>query len=181
MPDELGFGDFDPFEETEGFSAARDLEEVLDFLTQAIENGKLNTVDAIDAILNLMRPGATDSSHDILMNLHACLHALDASHIADNIGVAWLSSFPWGFGLHLGFHKNFTPTANDNQLMTKALFGVLKAGSSPVAMKDGKIMITDKDGIERIVSAFREELDTEPPEPSDDPQAATDWLKRWMG
>ena len=170
---------FEPFDDDFG-EEVHDLEGVMDALTKMIESGKITTVDAIDAILNIMRPGATDSSHDILQTFKACLHTLDAGHIADPIGAAWLSSFPWGLGLHLGVNKAFVPTETDKLLMTKALFGVLKAGSSPVAMRDGKIIMTDEEGIESIVTAFREELDTEPTEPSSDMKSATEWLKRWM-
>ena len=172
-------GGFEPFDDDFG-EEVHDINGVMDALTAMIESGKINTVDALDAILNVMRPGATESSHDILQQFMACLHTLDAGHVADQVGAAWLSSFPWGLGLHLGVNKAFQPTESDKAAMTRALYGILKAGKSPVAMRDGKIMYVDEHGVESIVSAFREELDTEPTEPSSDMKTATEWLKRWM-
>jgi len=180
------------FEEGHYGRGVSDLGEVLDFMNNAIDEGKLNQVDAIESLLNLARPGSTEASHDVLSLFKVAMAVLGFNEIGKQCEGLWLTVFPWGIGFHMGFFGDYPVAAispEGRAAVVRSLAAVLQSGGVDAEYtSEGKIRITNEEGeeqhigIEHVMREFREQIDEElgpsitPPDPT-----ITDWMKRWMG
>lgn len=183
------------FEDNENGRSVSDLGEVMDFMSQAIRDDKITTIDALEALLNLVHPGKTDISHDILREFRTGMALQGQIDLGNKIEAVWLTVFPWGMGFHIGFNREFDTSSigNDGKLaVVKSLCAILvQGGVDAVVLPNGRIQITGDDGdeqevdIDKIVKEFRKELDEEldapnvKPDPKED-EAISDWIRKWM-
>ena len=185
------------FEETDHARTGAGVEEMMEHLTEMMEAGRVDGSDALEALLNLMKPGATERSHDILLQFRAAMYALDFGEVAERVPVVWLTTFPWGIGFHFGFDEDYPVPAMSKaarNAVIRSLCAVLQAGGMKATLsKDNKILIVDDEGteqsihVEHVIAEFREELDHElgpdAPVPDASPegsQQVSEWMKRWM-
>ena len=174
---------------------AESLTEVLERMTEMMEEGKVALPDILEALLNMVRPGSTENSHDVLQQFIVSMYALGYGEVGKQVEALWLTMFPWGLGFHIGFNREYPVPAMSKEArkaIHAALCGILQAGSIKAVLTDeGRIRITGEDGdehdvdINRVVAEFRDELDQElgpdaKPEAAADEQEITDWMRRWM-
>lgn len=182
-----------------------DIAEVLGRAIAMIEDGRAKLPDVIEGILNMMRPGSTQNSHDILRQFQTAMHALDFGEVGEQVCALWLTMFPWGIGFHIGFDPDYPVAAMSKEAKRatiRSLCAVLQSGKINAKLnEDGRICITDADGdehevqLDQIVEQFRDEIDEKlgpatvgpdgegPLERELSPEETkeiSDWMKRWM-
>lgn len=189
-----GFGGL--FADDPNGQEAHNLQDVLEVMTNGLESGRIDVADALECLLNIVKPGATEMSHDILSAFKSSMYVLGFKEVANQVKALWLTLFPWGIGFHMGFEKDYPVRAmstDARKAMVTALVAVLNAGGiDAVVSPSGHITVSTEDGetqsmnIDSIVAEFREELDTElgpspAPQPADETTTEiTDWMRRWM-
>lgn len=190
-----GFGDlFDDGEE----GVASNMEEVVEHMTHLMQEHDMPLVIALDSMLNLLKPGATDSSHDVLHHFYVAMYALDHGEVAKNVKCLWFTAFPWGMGFHFGFEQGYDVgglTKDEKRAVVKSLAAILNAVGYKAEVTDKDLLRVSRQpgeengetkDIDVLVTQFREELDSElgPDAPSNDlPRSGPDlrdWLRRWM-
>jgi hypothetical protein len=191
-----GLGDI--FDEGGLGRSADDLEEVLDHLTHLMTDHDMPASVALEGLLNILKPGSTETSHDVLAQFRVCMFLQGQGDVLENINALWLTAFPWGLGFHLGLDKDFATeqmSFETKRAMIRSLCAILQAGNIPAEMTDkDRIKITDPSGreqnidIDTVISEFRSEMEAElgpdaliePTEPDQAGQQITDWMKRWL-
>jgi hypothetical protein len=191
--DELG----DLFDEGEAGKNADDLNEVMEHITHLMEDEGMPATLALEGLLNILKPGATDLSHDVMGPFRAAMFVQGHGEMCEHVQAVWFTAFPWGLGFHFGIEKGKLTALSyeTKRAVIRALCAVVNAGGIKAEMTDNdRIKITRDDGskqnidIDQVVGQFREELEQElgpdaPTKPSPlprDVQGLTDWLKRWM-
>ena len=185
------------FEDDENGHATSSIHEVLDHMTSKINEGELSVGDCIEGLLNLMSPGRTDNSHDVLREFRVAMAIQGYLPVAKNVQGLWLTIFPWGMGFHVGFEQDYPVAAishDAKQAMIKSLCSILQVGDVNAFIgPNGRITITSDDGDEHevnvagMVQQFNKEMDQElgpsavqQPGDTETGEAITDWMKRWM-
>lgn len=187
-----GFGDL--FDESEDGMAADNFEQVMDHMTRLMEDHGMPVTEALDGMLNLLKPGATDSSHDILQDFRIAMAVQGHLDAARTVRALWLIMFPWGLGFHFGFDRDFDTNGMPREhkhAVLRSLAAILNAGGIEASVTDNDLLRIKQPGnpeqnIDVVVTKFRQELDAElgpdaPFEglPRDGPELK-DWLQRWM-
>jgi hypothetical protein len=182
----------DIFDNDDGFVTASSITEVLAHLTEGMEAGKIEVPDALAALLNIVRPGSTEDSHDIRHHLMVAMIAQGFEAEARQIMGAYLTEFPWGIGLHLCIHRDGQHSSADDftdqarAALIKSLRGCLCAGGINATINDDGTIHIGKGGVYSVdhqVEKFREELDRDLPSIDDDIEDGgeiADWMKRWI-
>ncbi len=186
------------FEDDENGRGTSDLSEVMNFMSEAIQADKLTVPDAVEALLNLVKPGRTDDSHDILREFRTAMAVQGYLEVADQVQGLWLTIFPWGLGFHMGFEPEYPVAAishDGKAAIIKSLCAILQQGHVNASVNEkGRINIVSDEGdeqtidIDQVVKEFRKELDVElgpdpkpnKPEPNVEDESITDWIKKWM-
>ena len=185
------------FEDDENGHATSDLAEVLDHMSRKIQEGEVTIPECVEGLLNLLSPGRTDNSHDVLREFRTAMAALGFIAVAKNVEGLWLTIFPWGMGFHVGFSPDYPAKAmsHDARLaFTKSLCAILVQGDVNASVSpNGKITITSDEGhehevnIDGMVRQFNDEMERElgpskieQPADTTENEAVTDWIKRWM-
>jgi hypothetical protein len=183
---------FNIFDDDDNFETASSLSDVLRHLTEGIEADHIQIGDAIEALLNIIKPGSTPNSHDIRHQLMVAMIAQRFEVEAKRIMGAYLTQFPWGFGLHLCIENRedeFNPPAL--KALNTAIYACLVAGGISATMTDEGIHINKEQGsvysVDQQVEQFREELDAKLGPDADQTydndamKEVSEWMKRWMG
>jgi hypothetical protein len=188
---------FDIFDQDGDGQPTDDVRFVLERMIALMESGKCTMADGLEGLLNMLRPGSTKTSHDILQQFLVGMHVQGFGELGHQVHAIWLTTFPWGIGFHIGFNPEYPPEAMSDkgkQAIIQTLCGILQAGHINAAMtEEGRIRITEEDGtehdvqVDHLVDQFRTEIDEKlgPDGPIDDgvsPEQAeqiTEWMKRW--
>ena len=175
---EDAFGEI--FDEGNEGTNARGINDVLEHLTRLMEEHDMPISLALEGLLNILKPGKTDISHDVITQFRTAMFLQDHGEVAEHIAAVWLTEFPWGIGFHFGFDEDYevqAMSAEAKLAVIKALCAILRSGGIPAVMVNDRIRIThpvsgdEQDiDVESVVNQFRNEIDTE----------LTDWMKRWM-
>jgi len=190
-----GLGDI--FDDDDSGANAGNLEEVMKHLHHLMTEHDMPPSFALEGLLNILKPGATDMSTDILHQFKVAMYVQgpEFEFVADKCGVLWLSTFPWGLGFHFGFEHGFATeqmSFEARRAVIRALCAILKAGGINAVMTDkDRIKVTRKNGeeqdidIDKVVNQFRNEIESElgpdaAPDPSEEVKEIGDWMKRWM-
>lgn len=199
MSFEDGFGEI--FDENDEGRSAKGMEDVLGHLTHLIEHHEVPVSKVLEALLNILQPGSTESSHDVLGMFRVCMFLQGHGDVLEHFGAIWLTEFPWGVGFHIGIERGFSANSMSfeaKRAMIRSLCAVMQAGGINAEMTErDRIKITHNHGkeqdidIDQVVNQFREELDEKlGPDAPIDPQISditseeqeqiTDWMKRWL-
>jgi hypothetical protein len=183
---------FNIFDDDDNFENASSLGGVMKHLTEGMEADKIKVTDAIEALLNIIKPGSTDMSHDIRHHLIVAMIAQHFEVEARRILGAFLTQFPWGFGLHIMIHdreNEFSPEAQ--RALIASIHACLVAGGIKATLTDTGIHIDSEQGsvysVDQQVEQFREELDArlgpdaDQTYDNDAMKEVSEWMKRWMG
>lgn len=185
------------FEDDENGRSTGDIHEVLDHMTARIQAGELNVGECLEGLLNLMTPGRTENSHDVLREFRTAMAVQGFMPVAKNVQGLWLTIFPWGMGFHLGFEHDYPVKAishDAKQAIVKSLCAILVQGDVNASISpNGRITITSDEGDEHevnvagMVRQFNDEMEkelgpsaVEQPGDTTTGDAITDWMKRWM-
>jgi hypothetical protein len=180
--DEAGF---DIFGESDD-GRPGNIEEVMELIRHSINEHGMTFEDAVGVLVDLVRPGNSENSHDVKPMFMGAMFAFGFGDLAHKFGSLYLNSMPWGIGFSIavehGLHFNDLPTGAQNAIV-QSLCVVLQIGGLSARVEDGHIILTSPEGdestvdVDSIVGQFREQMDKElgpdGPEP-DDP------MRRWM-
>jgi hypothetical protein len=194
--DKGSFGDI--FDEDGVGRNASSLEDLLGHLTHLITEHEMPTMYALEGLLNILKPGATDMSHDVMNAFRVCMFLQGHGDVMEHIGAVWLTTFPWGLGFHFGFEPDFVTdrmSYEAKHAIMRSLCAILQAGgiTAELTSKD-LIKITRDNGdeqsidIDTVVSEFRSEMEKElgpdapeePTKPDESGKQVTDWMRRWL-
>lgn len=194
-------GDFGDIFDDDGIGRnASDLSDVLSHIGHLMEDQGMPVMLALEGLLNILKPGATESSHDIMDKVAVCMFLQGHGDVMEHIAAIWLTEFPWGLGFHFAFEPDYVGTMSyeAKHAMIRSLCAILQAGKINAEMTGSdRIKITHDDGkeqnidVEQVVDQFRSEMEQElgpdaPEKPDEPPDATketkqiTDWMKRWM-
>ena len=185
------------FEDDDNGHATSDIQEVLDHMTERIREGTVTMPECLEGILNLVCPGRTDNSHDVLREFRTAMAVQGFHEVGKKVEALFLTIFPWGMGFHLGFESEYPVKAishDGKTAIVKSLCAILVQGDVNAEVTEaGRIRITSPEGdeqsigIDDVVKEFRKELDQElgpskmeQPDKGPDDDAIADWMKRWM-
>jgi hypothetical protein len=185
------------FEDDEYGKGSSDIQEIMAVMGKMIDAEVLTVPDAIEALLNLVKPGRTEHSHDIIQPFRTAMVIQGFKDVGEKVECLWLTVFPWGMGFHMGFDPEYPVSAigHDGKMaIVKSLCAILvQGGVNAVVNDEGRIKITTDDGeeqevdIDNVVQEFRKELDSElgpsvgePLTDEKEDEAITDWIKKWM-
>jgi hypothetical protein len=85
---------FNIFDENDDFENVSNLNDVMKHLTEGMEEDKIKVGDAIEALLNIIKPGSTENSHDIRHHLMVAMIAQHFEVEAKRILGAYFTQFP---------------------------------------------------------------------------------------
>ena len=175
-------GKFEIFDEgNRGVPA--DLAGMLDWLNEQVESGTMDVVEAINAMIDIARPGTSENSHDVKPIWVGAMYAYGYGPVTAHVGGMWLNMSSFGFGFAVGVEPGFQFEAlseDAQRAVVKAMCCVLQAGSLKASVNDnGTISIEDDDGTisEVDIAQFRREID-DTLGPDATPQR-DDPMKRW--
>jgi hypothetical protein len=176
--------DFDIFADHP--SARRsDFAELMDLLRHQVEDHDMTTEEALGIVVDMLRPGNSDNSHDVRPIFIGALYALEHGDLGQQFESVYINTMPWGIGFVIATHKGFSFATLDKaqqSAIVRSLCVTLQAGGMAATVDDdNRIRITGPDGdtmevdIDEIVSQFRTQLDEElGPDGPDDP------MQQWM-
>lgn len=188
-----GFGDL--FDEGDGGDNIEDIHQLIAHLDHLVNDHDMPIHLVVETVLNIMKPGATEMSHDVLQHFYVAMAAQEQLLVGKSVTTLWLTEFPWGVGFHFGFDRGIDPnamSAEAKRAIVKSLAAILNASSAigPIATVTGndqlRISREGQDDIDVVVTQFRQELDSElgPDAPHEglprDGLELRDWLRRWM-
>lgn len=143
--------------------------------------------EAVGILIDIVRPGNSENSHDVRPLFAGAMFAYGQGDLVEKFGAVYLQILPWGVAFSIRVEKDmhYADLATEQQLaIVKSLCVVLQSGGmNAVVGEDGKIILTSDEGettqvdIDSIVGQFRQELDRDlgPTGPdTDDP------MRRWM-
>jgi hypothetical protein len=175
-------GKFEIFDE-DNRGRPEDLVGMLNWMNEQVESGEMDVVTAINALMDIARPGSSDNSHDVKPIWVGAMHAYGFGAVTAHVGGMWLNMTPFGFGFAVAVEQDFQFEAlseDAQRAVVKAMCCVLQAGSLDATVNDnGTISIKDDDGTisEVDIAQFRREID-ETLGPDATPQR-DDPMKRW--
>lgn len=169
----------------EGGGSPGSFEEVLSLIMHAVEDHGMTMEQAIDIVIDMVRPGQSEHSHDVRPVFTGALYALGYGVIASNFKALYLNTMPWGIAFSVGVEQDFEfyALAKDAQrAVIMSFVAVLQAGGLDATITDeNQILLKSPDGessmtMDGIVSQFRAQLDEELGPDSDEPDGRR-WLK----
>lgn len=187
-----GFGEL--FDEDDDGGSPADMEQVMNHIDHLIADHNMPISDVLESLLNLLKPGATDMSHDVIQHFRVAMAVQGHIDAANHVKALWFTRFPWGLGFHFGFEEGFNVNgmpSEHKRAIVRSLAAILTSGGITATVTDDDLLHVknptegDQD-IEVVLTKFRQELDAElgpdaPQEglPRDGPELR-EWLKRWM-
>lgn len=193
------FGDI--FDEDGVGRNAKDLEDLLKHMTHLMQEHEMPMMLALEGLLNILKPGATEMSHDIIIPFRACMFLQGHGEVMEHVGAVWFTEFPWGLGFHFGFEPGYVDqrmSFEAKRAVVRSLCAILQAGGINAELSSNdRIKILHDDGkeqsidVEQVVDQFRSEMEQElgpdapdekpePPDAAKETEQITDWMKRWM-
>ena len=179
--------DWNFFSENE-YGRPADVNELLQRITQMIDEHELSPQEAIDIVIDMVRPGNSPNSHDVKAMWMGAMYAFGFPEVAEKISSMWLNILPWGVGFAIAVEPDFNFHALSEpaqRAVMESMAILLRVGGMNVTIGADKTMLitddrgmTEKMNVESIISEFRAQLDDElgpdaPPNPNDP-------TKRWM-
>lgn len=176
--------DFDVFGPSE-HGKPGDFDEVMALIRHYVDTHDLPQSEAIDIILDIIRPGGSDNSHDVRPMFVGAMWATGFGYLCDKIESLYINSMPWGVAFSIATEKGFRfqrLAKLEQEGIIRCLCAVLQAGGLKARVNaENHIILTDDEGtestmdIDAMVSQFRVEIDDAlGPDKPDDP------MRRWM-
>jgi hypothetical protein len=159
--------------------------EVLQMIQHHVETHKMTYLDACNIVIDMIKPGHSDTSHDIRPMWTGAMFALGYGEVAHQFTALYLNEMPWGIGFAVSTEPDFEFTAlspDAQRTVMLALAACLRAGGIIVTIHDNNTLDIERpDGeastmsMDDVVGQFRKEMEKElGPDRPDDP-----W-KKWM-
>jgi hypothetical protein len=168
-----------------GENTERDLIPLLELINHAITTGEMSVYDGIGILADVIRPGHSDSSHDVKGMWVGAMYAFGHGDLCDEFGSIWLNSMPWGVGFQIAVRPGFVfadCTEAQQRAMVEAFAVVLRCGGLEAEVtSENFIRVRSPEGVESemstddIVGQFRRAIDDEL-----GPDAPEDPTRRWM-
>jgi hypothetical protein len=181
--------DWDLFGENE-FGRPVDARGLFEFIEHMVEEHDLEPSLALDVLVDMIRPGNSENSHDVKPLWVGAMWALGFGEVCDNISGMYLNVMPWGVGFALYTEKDFSFKALSPQAQRgfiESMCIVLQTGEMNAHVDEhNHICITDDEGRvttmppEAIIRQFREEIETELGPDAPEPGKPNDPTRRWM-
>jgi hypothetical protein len=168
-----------------GPSDSNRLDEVMALISHYVSEHDMPTEAAINILLDIVRPGGSDNSHDVRPMFVGAMWALGFGYLCPKIESLYINSMPWGVAFAISTDKDFRfdhLSKTEQQGVIKSLCLMLQAGGLNARVSaDNHIILTDDAGeetrmdIDTMVSQFRVEIDKElGPDRPEDP------MRKWM-
>ena len=165
------------------------IDEVMALIRHHVNEHDMTTQEALGIIIDLVRPGTGENSHDVRPLFVGAMWAHGKGYLCDQFEGIFITTMPWGIGFSIATKQGFKFDQlfkDEQNTITESLCNVLQAGGLEARLDgDNKIILTAPDGEEStmdmddIVAQFRVELDEElgPDAGKPDPD---DPMGRWM-
>jgi len=179
-----GFEIFDP----DGEGQPGGLTEIMALCQHAIDEHDMDIREALGYIIDMIRPGNSDNSHDVKPMWAGAMWAKGFGHVAEKVAGMYLNTMPWGLGFAIAIEPDFSYealSAEAQRAMIESLAVVIRMGGITAEVSENNtIRVTLEDGgtsditVDNIVGQFRKELDQELG--PDAPEKGHGHMGRWM-
>ena len=181
--DEAGFDIFGD----EGPGRPGSIEEIFNLVRHSVDEHGMDFEEAVNIIIDLIRPGTSDNSHDVKPIFVGAMHAYGYGDVVEKFEAVYLTIMPWGVGFSIQVERGLRYEELEGgaqQAIVKSLCVVLQSGGMKAYVNDNNhIILTSPDGeetdlnVDDIVSQFRVQLEKELGPDGEEPE---DPMKRWM-
>jgi len=147
-------------------------EEILELTKHFVEEHDMPPYEAMGYIIDMVRPGHSDNSHDVRPIFVGAMYALGFGELSEKFGSVFVNTMPWGVGFCIGVDHDFdfhATSPEGRQAVMRSLCVILESGGMNVSL-DGEqhiLMQMGDDGpstklnIDDIVAGFRRSMDDE--------------------
>ena len=183
MPD-----DFEVFDGKGGWGIPSDMEGLLEWMNHLIEEHNESLPTVINVLVDMVRPGTSENSHDVKPIFVGALYALGHGDIAEKFAAMYLNLMPWGLGFCISVEQGFTFESLGNvkqRAIIQAMAAVLESGGMEcVVTEDNTIRVLNPDSdehtdytAETLIGQFRQSMEQEL---GPDAPGREDPTKRWI-
>ena len=176
---------FDIFDTNGGEGIQANLTQLLVWINDHVQSGDMDIAQAIDAMIDVVRPGTSPNSHDVRPMWAAAMWVQGYGNIAESVPAMYLNTMPWGLGFAISVENGFEfeGLPKDAQhAVIRAMCAVIQMGGLTAEVTADNTIRIHHDGgdtsditQENIVNQFRRQIDE-----LLDPEAPDNPMGRWM-